>query len=120
MNLQPLLQGEVSLGREAIFWHYPHYNRHPSSVPSSVIRKGAWKLIETFDPEGVELYNLAEDLSETCNLVGERPDRVNELRQELDAWRRDVGAEMMRPNPEYDPAVQSPVKKRKNKKAKTQ
>jgi arylsulfatase A-like enzyme len=120
MNLQPLLRGEVSLGREAIFWHYPHYNSHPSSVPSSVIRKGPWKLIETFDPEGVELYNLAEDLSETRNLVGERPGLVNELRQELDAWRRDVGAEMMRPNPEYDPAVKSPVKKRKSKKAKTQ
>jgi arylsulfatase A-like enzyme len=110
VNLQPLLEGEGSLGREAIFWHFPHYNRHPSSVPSSVIRKGPWKLIETFDPEGIELYNLDEDLSETSNLVRQRPDLVNELRQKLDAWRRDVGAEMMRPNPEYDPAVQMPPK----------
>jgi len=105
MNLKPLLEGEGSLGREAIFWHYPHYNRHPSSVPSSVIRKGPWKLIETFDPEGIELYNLEEDLSETTNLASQRPELVAELRQELDAWRRDVDAEMMRPNPDYDPAV---------------
>jgi len=116
LNLQPLLADGASLGRAALFWHYPHYNEHPSSVPSSVIRKGPWKLIETFDPEGVELYNLADDLSETRNLASDRADLVKELRRELDAWRRDVGAEMMRPNPDYDPTAQTPAKKKKNKK----
>jgi len=117
LNLQPLLSDNArTLGREALFWHYPHYNEHPSSVPSSVIRKGPWKLIETFDPEGVELYNLAEDLSETRNLVSERADLVRELRGKLDAWRRDVVAEMMRPNPYYDPSAQMATKK-KDKKA---
>ena len=111
LNLQPLLAaGEASLGRAALFWHYPHYSEHPYSVPSSVIRKGPWKLIETFDPEGVELYNLAEDLSETRNLVAEQKALASELRRELDAWRREVGAEMMRPNPDYDPAAQLPSK----------
>jgi arylsulfatase A-like enzyme len=105
LNLLPLFQGMDPLGREAIFWHFPHYNRHPSSVPSSVIRKGSWKLIETFDPEGVELYNLANDLGETNNLAGERPDLMNALRRELRAWRREVGAEMMQPNPNHDPVV---------------
>jgi len=113
VNLRPLFQGKDSLGRAAIFWHFPHYNRHPSSVPSSVIRKGPWKLIETFDPEGVELYNLAEDLSETRDLVTQRPDLVNELREELHAWRQKVGAEMMHPNPDYDPAVKMPSKGKK-------
>ena len=113
LNLQPLLTGEAKLGRESLFWHFPHYNDHPSSVPSSVIRKGSWKLIETFDPEGIELYNLADDLGETRNLAEEKPELVREMRRELDAWRRDVGAEMMRPNPDYDPTVQMPTKKRK-------
>ena len=90
MNLQPLLEGENSLDREAIFWHFPHYNQHPSAVPSSVIRKGPWKLIETFDPVGVELYNLEADLSETTNLAAEQPELVAELRQQLNAWRDDV------------------------------
>jgi len=116
LNLQPLFGGKTSLGRKALFWHFPHYNEHPFSVPSSVIRRGPWKLIETFDPEGVELYNLAEDLSETRNLAAEKPDLVKEMRRELDTWRRDVGAEMMRPNPDYDPAVQLPTKKKKNRK----
>jgi arylsulfatase A-like enzyme len=112
-NMQPLFAGKASLGREALFWHFPHYNGHPSSVPSSVIRKGAWKLIETFDPEGLELYNLGEDLSETRNFADEKPDLVRQLHRELDVWRRDIGAEMMRPNPNYDPTVETPTKGRK-------
>lgn len=114
VNLHPLLAGKASLGRTALFWHYPHYaHQHPWSVPSSVIRKGPWKLIETFDPEGVELYNLVEDLSETLNLASEKPPLVAELRHELNAWRQSVGAEMMRPNPDYNPAAQSRAKTRK-------
>lgn len=114
VDLKPLLAGDATtLGREALYWHYPHYNNHPSSVPSSVIRKGPWKLIETFDPEGVELYNLAEDLSEARNLASERTDLVKELRGRLDAWRRDVGAEMMRPNPDYDPEALVQVRGKK-------
>ena len=102
-NLQPLLTGDASLERDTIFWHFPHYNRHPSSVPSSVIRKGRWKLIETFDPEGVELYNLTEDLSETRNRAADEPAITAQMRRELDAWRQEVDAEMMQPNPDYEP-----------------
>ena len=110
LNLEPLLEGEDSLNREAIFWHFPHYNRHPSSFPSSVIRRGPWKLIETFDPEGFELYNLEDDLSETTNLAAEHPELVAELRVQLEAWRHEVGAQMMEPNRDYDPAVELPKK----------
>ena len=113
-SLLPLLKGAATLDREAIFWHYPHYNSHPSSVPSSVIRKGDWKLIETFDPEGIELYNLADDLSEKKNLAAEQTSKVDELRRELEAWRKDVGAEMMEPNPDYEPKAAVTKKKKKN------
>jgi arylsulfatase A len=113
LNLEPLFRGADTLERESLFWHYPHYNDHPSSVPGSVIRKGPWKLIETFDPEGVELYHLGDDLSETQNLAAEQTNLVDELRRELSAWRQEVGAEMMRPNPDYDPAVKPAKRKRK-------
>ena len=86
-------------------------------MPSSVVRRGPWKLIETFDPEGVELYNLADDLGETNNLAAAKPDLAGELRRELDAWRKEVGAEMMRPNPDYDPAARA-CPRRQRKKAK--
>jgi len=112
VNLQPILSGAGPLAARSLFWHYPHYNDHPSSVPSSVIRQGPWKLIETFDPAGIELYNLANDLGETKNLAAAEPGRVKELRAKLDAWRKEVGAEMMKPNPDYDPDAQPKPRKK--------
>jgi arylsulfatase A-like enzyme len=116
LDLRPVLTGGKPLGRGSIFWHFPHYNDHPHSVPSGVVRRGDWKLIETFDPAGIELYNLAKDLGETRNLASAEPGRTAELRRELEEWRRSVGAEMMAPNPDWDPDFQ-PVQKGKKKKA---
>ena len=103
LDLRPLLEGGDSLDREGLFWHYPHYNSHPSSVPSSVIRKGDWKLIQTFDPEGFELYNLRDDLGETTNVINTETAKADELKRDLEAWRHEVDAEMMEPNPDYQP-----------------
>jgi hypothetical protein len=52
----------------------------------------------------VELYNLRKDIGETRNLTGEMPEKVEQLRSKLHAWRKDVGAQMPRRNPGYDPA----------------
>ena len=101
IDLKPLLSEQDELPRSSLFWHFPHYNSHPSSYPSSVIRQGDWKLIESFDPAKVELYNLKEDLGETNNLAKTQPERRNALLAELEAWRLKVGAERMQPNPEY-------------------
>jgi hypothetical protein len=40
---------------------------------------------------------------------------VDQLRRELEAWRQSVGAETMKPNPDYDPTVSAPAKKKKKK-----
>ena len=101
-NLTPLLHKTETLSRDSLFWHFPHYNKHPSSHPSSVIRKGHWKLIESFDPATVELYNLAEDLGETCDLAEVEVKRRDSLLRELAAWRQTVGAEQMAPNPDFE------------------
>lgn len=115
VNLKPLLNDtSKQLPQRSLFWHYPHYNDHPSSLPSSVIRKGPWKLIETFDPEGIELYDLANDIGETKNLAATEMTRTAELLEELRIWRVTVGAEMMFPNPDFDPS-EVPAKKRKKK-----
>jgi len=99
-NLVPVLTGG-SLDRDAIFWHYPHYNQHPQSFPSGVIRAGDWKLIEAFETGRLSLYNLANDLGETNDLSVKQPAKVAELRAKLKAWREDAGADPMRPNPEF-------------------
>lgn len=101
LNLRKLFDGE-KLARDSLFWHYPHYNSHPSAVPSSVIRKGKWKLIQTFDPEGMELYHLGKDLSETKNLINSEPEVAAKLKKALEAWRKEVDAEIMEPNPDFN------------------
>lgn len=71
-----------------------------------MIRKGKWKLIESFDPARVELYNLSDDLGEEENLADSHPDRRDELLSELEAWRVSVQAESMMPNPNFNAGAQ--------------
>jgi arylsulfatase A-like enzyme len=97
-----VLAGTGSIGRDAIFWHYPHYNQHPQSFPSGVIRAGDWKLIENFETGKLSLYHLANDIGETNDLSASKPAKRTELHTKLKAWREQVGADSMQPNPEFE------------------
>jgi arylsulfatase A len=101
-DLTPVLKGQGQLDRKAIFWHYPHYNQHPQNFPSSVIRKGDWKLIEKLDTGELELYNLVDDVGEVHNLATAKPEVTNELLADLNYWRVSVNADPMRSNPLYE------------------
>ena len=72
VNLVPLLEGG-KIDRSSIFWHYPHYNRHPSSAPVTIVRNGDWKLIKFLETEKFELYDLGKDLGEKNDLAKARP-----------------------------------------------
>lgn len=101
LSLKPLLADSTArLARNALHWHYPHYHH---DRPASSIRERDWKLIEYLDGTGdVEIYNLAEDLGETKNLVKLRAGRVADLKKKLQQWRQQVTARMPYPNPHYD------------------
>ncbi|QEG00319.1 Arylsulfatase [Stieleria maiorica] len=101
VSLVPVLSGTGSLNRDAIYWHYPHYNQHPQSFPSGVVRAGKWKLIEAFEAGDVALYDLDNDIGEQHDLSQSHPEKTAELLQSLLDWRRQVGADPMRPNPQY-------------------
>jgi len=106
-SLAPLLRGTGTLQREALYWHYPHYNLHQALTPlapSGAIRKGDWKLIEQFEDGRLELFNLSNDIGERFNLASSMTEKARELQQELAAWRKAVNAQMPMPTPEnYDP-----------------
>lgn len=90
-NLMPLLaEPDESLGRNTLYWHYPHY--YPRMTPGSAIRSGQWKLIHYYEDDRMELYNLQDDPGESRNLATDRPQRVRDLRQQLDLWRTKTGA----------------------------
>ncbi len=100
LSLMSVLEKGAPLNREAIYWHYPHYHDGP---PASAIRKGDFKLIEFLEDGRKELYNLAKDPGETTDLAAKMPEKTAELSANLNAWRQSVGAQMMKPNPNYDP-----------------
>jgi arylsulfatase A-like enzyme len=101
VSLAPLLKGDESIKRDSLFWHYPHYNKHPHSAPVSIVRRGPWKLIEFLESSQTELYHLTDDLSEANNLTESQPHLARELLTELHAWKEHVGADSMLPNPNF-------------------
>ncbi len=118
VSLVPLLAQSGSLNREAIYWHYPHY--HSSSIgPCGAVRKGDYKLIEWFDEticgagNRFELYNLKKDIAEQNNLTKEMPEKTKELKQMLENWRNRVNAQMLTPNPNYNPKKAKKSKKQR-------
>lgn len=107
-SLLPVLRGDNEpLPREFIVWHFPHY--HGSTwAPGSAIRSGPWKLIEFYDGEAVELYNLDEDLAESHDLSAAMPEKTAELRRLLSDYLESVDAQMPRANPSSAAAVIHP------------
>ena len=121
-SLVPLFSGVTSLERDAMYWHFPLYlagngpqNFTPLSggqslqgqgwraVPSGAIRKGDWKLIHRFETGDMELYNIADDISEQNDLTTQQPEKATELLADLKLWQRDTKAIIPNePNPLYD------------------
>jgi arylsulfatase A-like enzyme len=85
------------------FWHFPHYTNQ-GSRPSGAVRDGDWMMIEYYDEQKAELYDLRNDMRERQDLAASQPERVGRMRAALAAWRREVNAQGNTPNPDFDPA----------------
>jgi arylsulfatase A len=83
--------------RNAIYWHFPHYSNHGMQSPGGAIRLGDYKLLEYFENNTVQLFNLKDDLGEQNDLAKKQPKKVRELRDMLHAWRKEVSAQMTTP-----------------------
>ena len=101
ISLTPLLTGSDTLARDTLYWHFPHYHGS-GNRPTGAIRAGAFKLIEWFEDDRAELFNLDDDLGETTDLAATMPDKAAELRNALHAWRETVDARMPTPNPDWE------------------
>lgn len=127
LSIVPLLHGEKSLSRDALFWHFPAYlQKYDGAMqyardtlfrtrPVSVIRKGNWKLMLFYEEwmldgkeelidtnNAVELYNLGDDMSESSNLAGINKAKRDELLQDLFTWLSEVNAPLPdKQNPDY-------------------
>ncbi len=111
-SILPVMTGKGTIGERALFWHFPVYleggNRETQDTifrtrPGSALRSGDWKLIQYFENNDIELYNLANDIGEKKNLAETNPEKAAELLDVLEKWREQthapVPAEL---NPEYE------------------
>jgi arylsulfatase A-like enzyme len=108
VSLLPALEEKGSLNREAIYWHYPHY-ANQGGTPAASMVMGEWKLIEFFEDNSLELYNLKEDVSETTTVAVQHPDLVRKMHAMLKAWQSDIEAKIPEPNPEYEAKLKRPL-----------
>lgn len=109
------LTGRKQVAGRELYWHYPHY--HPGgATPYGAIREGEWRLVEFYEDNRVELYNLRDDVGEQKNLAEGNAVQATALRKKLHDWRTAVGAQMPTPNPQYDADIDSGKKPDPNKK----
>ena len=109
--------GKEKLDREALYWHFPGYlgagENSWRTTPAGAIRAGDWKLLEYFEDDRLELYNLREDVGEKENVAAKFPARTQELHSKLIAWRKSINAPMPAKNSE--PAKAEPGAKPRKK-----
>ena len=122
VSLIPLLNGAGQIARDALYWHFPHYNVNAGAKPGGAIRAGDWKLIEYYEttPYDVsenaqagthtgrrELFNVNKNGGEGQNFFYEKADIAKDLAARLAKWREAVGAKMPTDNPSYTPNLQA-------------
>ena len=54
--------------------------------PHAALRKGDWKIVRESPNRPWQLFNLAEDLSETTNLSKQHPQRISDLAETFETW----------------------------------
>ena len=100
-SLLPLLKQKNGFTRDALYWHYPHFHGE-GSTPCGAIRQGPYKLIEYFEDDHIELFNLEKDIGEKDNLAHQFPGTAQKLLKKLQQWRKSKNAKMPDLNPNYE------------------
>ena len=72
------------------------------STPVSVVRKGDWKLIQYYETNTFELFNLRSDISEKKDLSNIEVAKTEALKSILSEWQQQVNAPIpTQLNPKY-------------------
>jgi len=110
ISLVPLLNGET-IEERPLIWHFPYYGNQ-GGEPSSIIRKGDWKLIHYYEDGREELYNLKTDVGETTNVSEKKSKLTKQLREILFNYLSEVGALFPEKDPEYSKELEKKYLKR--------
>ena len=92
-SLLPAVRDSAILIERKLYWHYPHY--HGSTWrPGAAIRDGRWKLIEFYEWDQTELYDLQADPEERNDVSLSNPEAADRLSKELASWQKTMNATM--------------------------
>ncbi len=94
VSFVPILEGRLMPWRDAFLYEYYEYPAAHCVRKNRGVRTERWKLIHFYEqPEEWELYDLRTDPDETVNLAArpEQSARLRELRERLEALRRELG-----------------------------
>jgi len=86
-----LIEGEKGNQERAILWHYPNTYYNP---PYSILRKGNYKLIYHHADQKLELFNIANDISETRDLSQVQKLKTIEMALLMTGLLQQTGAQM--------------------------
>ena len=85
-------------------FHFPHYQHQKGNTPVSAIIRDPYKLIKWYEDTTCRLYNLEDDLEETQDLAGDRPEILHVMDSLMESYFKEIGAWMPSPNPDFNPA----------------
>jgi arylsulfatase A len=88
VSVLPLLEGKPLNRPRPLYWQYDKAEGGPWTL---ALRRGPWKLLADAKRERFALYNVVEDVGEKHDLAAAQPERVKELRAELE-WLHDAVA----------------------------
>lgn len=97
VSIAPLFENK-KIKRDALYWHYPHYGNQGGS-PGAAIRMGKWKLIEWYENNTIELFDLQNDAGENSNVAATNTATKNKLLKMLHNWQKKQNAAMPLVNP---------------------
>ena len=95
-DLSQALLGQSDSGRkQPIFWRRPPdrktaSDKLPERLPDLAMREANWKLLCEYDGSKPQLYNLANDRSETTNLADSHRDVMERMTKSLLSWHQSM------------------------------
>jgi arylsulfatase A-like enzyme len=92
VSIVPSLKGQ-KFERGPVFWHSPTSRPHSTGdTDGSAVRIGNYKLLEWYNADHVELYDLSKDIGEQNDLSQKMPEKTTEMLAVLHDWRKEINA----------------------------
>ncbi len=83
-----VLKGEENWKNRTVFWHSNKARPvNTGDAKSSAIREGDYKLIEFYENNRIELYNIAKDPGEQHDISKENPQKTAYLLKKIQQWK---------------------------------